>query len=311
MKHLVAECMVRLIFLLFTICCLIVPNPGQAATFKVEGGMVGEVTHYKVQPDDTLYDIARHFDLGIVEVLASNPGVDVWEPEDGTELILPTAHILPDVPHKGIVINLSELRLFYFPDAHTVMTFPIGIGMEGWQTPLGTTEITLKRKHPAWIPPASIRKENPKLPAIVPPGPDNPLGQYALNLGLPGERIHGTNRPQGIGRRSSHGCIRLYPEDIAILFATVKVGTPVTIIDAPFKLGWQNDLLYLEVTPTQEQSDKIAADETPQPPGLRGTHVAVRKAVGNPDAEVDWYAVDDAVRVQNGIPVAIAKRSGK
>jgi L,D-transpeptidase ErfK/SrfK len=288
---------------------LFTPTPASATTYDIDGDVVGEVTKYKTKEDDTLYDVARRFDLGIVEVLAANPGVDVWDPGEGTELKLPTAHILPPgMPHKGIIINLSELRLFYFPNPHTVMTFPIGIGMEGWQTPVGVTHITTKRKNPTWIPPDSIRKENPDLPKIVLPGPDNPLGQYALNLGLPGERIHGTNRPQGIGRRSSHGCIRLYPEDIAALFAKVKVGTPVSVIDEPFRVGWEQDTLYLEVTPTQEQSDKIAEYETPPPPSLSGTYDAVDKALGDTVTDVDWYAVDNAVREQNGLPVAIARR---
>ena len=303
--------MVRRVSFLVVIGCLVNACAAAAATYTVNGDVVGEVTHYTVKPKETLYSIARHLDLGIVEVLAANPDIDPWTPEVGTKLDLPTAHILPDAPHEGIVINLSELRLFYFPDAQTVMTFPVGVGREGWQTPVGSTTVVKKRKDPAWIPPDSIRKENPKLPAIILPGPNNPLGQYALNLGWDGYRIHGTNRPAGVGKRSSHGCIRLYPEDIKLLFNEVKVGTPVKVIDVPFKLGWQNDVLFLEVSPTQERSDKIADYQVPPPLSIHGVHTAIRKAVGNARADVDWYAVDNAISDQDGIPIVVAKRNSK
>lgn len=290
----------------FFIVFIIFARSACAITYQVDGDVVGEITHYTVEEGDTLYSIARDYDVGIVEVIAANPGVDVWLPKEGTELILPTMYVLPVVPRKGIIINLSELRLFYFPDEHTVMTFPIGIGMEGWQTPLGDTTIVLKREDPEWIPPESMRKENPDLPDIVPPGPDNPLGEYALNMGWINYRIHGTNRPQGVGRRSSHGCIRLYPEDIEQLFDIVKVGTSVTAIDEPVKLGWKNNMLYLQVTPAQEQLDDIAARRTPIPVSLHGVHKAVREAVGNKVMDIDWYGVDDALLEHNGVAQIIA-----
>ena len=193
-----------LAFIVFTVLYMLAVRPAEAATYTIDGDVAGEVTRYTVKDKDTLYSVARHFDLGIVEIMAANPGLDPWIPPVGTELTLPTAYVLPTISRKGIVIDLSALRLFYFPDPKTVMTFPLGIGMDGWSTPTGTTRIVLKRDHPTWIAPESILKENPDLPKVVPPGPDNPLGDYALNLGWEGYRIHGTNKPYGIGRRSSH-----------------------------------------------------------------------------------------------------------
>lgn len=296
----------RLLSLLLLILTWLVLNqPAHAATYTPQGDLIGEVSHYTVRNEDNLYEIARRFDLGIVEILAANPGVDPWQPKPGTKLTLTMQHVLPPV-RTGIVLNLSELRMFYFRPDGSVMIFPIGIGREGWQTPTGVTSITRKRKDPAWIPPPSIRKENPALPEIVPAGPENPLGAYALNLGWPGYVIHGTNRPYGIGKRSSHGCIRLYPEDIETLFSAVETGTPVTVIDTPYKVGWKGDTLYLEVTQTQEQADIIAAYGDPACHAMPEIYDAVREAAGM--AAVDWYTVEQTMVQQNGIPTAIGKK---
>lgn len=282
----------------------------QAATFTADGDLLGDVTHYRVGKKDNLYEIARRFDLGIVELLAANPGIDPWIPKEGTDLILPTGHILPDAVHAGIVINLAALRLFYFNQDGSVMSFPIGIGMEGWQTPTGTTSIVMKRAHPAWIPPASIREVEPDLPEIIPAGPDNPLGLRALNLGWQNYIIHGTNRPFGIGKRSSHGCIRLYPEDIEVLFNAVQEGTQVTVIDAPYTLGWKGDELYLEVTPTQKQADTIAQYQRPPPQIIPELYDVIYKKAGD-ETDINWDAVGDAVLKRSGTPTLIGKkRSG-
>lgn len=293
-------------FVLLLLVYLYINYPAQAATFKRNGDLIGEVTTYKVKKEDNLYEVARQHDLGIVELLAANPGVDVWTPKKDTLLTLTTSHVLPKI-HNGIVINLSELRLFYFVDENTIMTFPIGIGSEGWSTPTGTTKITLKRKDPTWTPPDSIREENPELPDIIPPGPDNPLGAYALNLGLPRFAIHGTNRPYGVGKRSSHGCIRLYPEDIEILFNAVSTGTQVTIVDTPYKIGWQGDTMFLEVTQTQKQSDTIAAYRVPARISMPDIHNTIRQTAGD-NAVIDWFIVDHAINEHSGIPVAIGER---
>lgn len=278
-----------------------------ASCFAANDDVIGTVGHYTVKKEDNLYEIARRFDIGIVGLLAANPGIDPWIPKEGTELVLPTSHILPDVPRTGVVINLSALRLFYFAEDGKVMSFPIGIGMEGWETPTGVTTIVKKRLHPAWIPPESIRMENPNLPEIIPAGPDNPLGQRALNLGWHGYIIHGTNRPYGIGKRSSHGCIRLYPEDITVLFDAIQEGTLVTIIDKAYTLGWKGDDLFLDVTPTQAQADIIARYHRPAPQPIPELHDAIqKKAAGS--TKIDWDAVTQAAVQQNGIPIPIGKK---
>ncbi|MBI3440447.1 MAG: L,D-transpeptidase family protein [Proteobacteria bacterium] len=275
--------------------------------YVADSDVVGTVVHYAVKPKQTLYDVARQFDVGIVELLAANPGVDPWTPKVDTDLTVPAAHILPSGIRQGIVINLSALRLYYFFDAQTVMTFPIGIGMQGWSTPTGTTMISKKRKNPSWAPPDSIRHENPELPEVVPPGPDNPLGDYAMNLGWPGYLLHGTNRPYGIGRRSSHGCIRLYPEDIALLFDIVKEGTPVTIINMPYMLGWRDGKLLLEVMTTPQQADQIAEYKQPELADIPDVYNAVLQAAGG-QAKINWSIVKDAVMWRTGIPVIVATK---
>lgn len=293
----------RLLILLF----LFLGSGNACAAYAVKGDLIGEINAYTVQPKDTLYRISRKFDIGIVELLAANPGVDTWMPKVGTEILLPTQHILPPVSRTGIVINLSEMRLFYFADDATVMSFPIGIGMEGWQTRTGATSIVKKRKDPTWIPPDSIRAENPALPDFFPPGPDNPLGKFALNLGFEGYLIHGTNRPDGIGRRSSHGCIRLYPEDIELLFNAVEKGTPVIIVDMPYKIGWRQNILFLEVSPTQRQSDQILKRRPLNILDIPEVYGDVQTIAQTSD--IDWRAVREAIMWRNGIPVAIAART--
>ncbi|MFZ4541473.1 MAG: L,D-transpeptidase family protein [Rickettsiales bacterium] len=283
-------------------------SASHAATHKINGDLVGKITSHTVKHDENLYDIARRYDIGIVELLAANPGVDPWAPPKGTKLIITRAHVLPAV-REGIVLNLSELRLFYFVDDKTVMTFPIGIGREGWETPLGETSIVQKREHPSWTPPNSIREENPDLPTIISAGPDNPLGDYAMSLGWPSYAIHGTNRPYGVGKRSSHGCIRMYPEDIKTLFAAAAIGTKVTVVDTPYKLGWVGDTLYLEVTPTQTQSDAIAQYRVPHPLDIPEIYDTINATNGH-ETEISWYSVDATVARRSGIPVAIGKRTG-
>jgi L,D-transpeptidase ErfK/SrfK len=271
--------------------------------------MVGEIRHYTIQKEDTLLDVARQYDLGYVELVAANPGVDAWIPKPGTRILLPTAHLIPDAPREGIVINVAEMRLYYFPaDAGGVVTFPIGIGVEGWGTPLGTTRVVSKREHPTWTPPESIRIEHHgDLPAFVPPGPDNPLGDFALDLGWPRYLIHGTNKPYGVGRRVSHGCIRLYPEDIKRLFGWVPVGTPVTVVDQQVKLGWVKGELYLEVHPSLAEANDIEIGTTPVPKPIPDLRERVKAAAGSKAGQVDWLLVDRTARDRRGIPVRITR----
>lgn len=217
--------------------------------------VVGALQFIRARHEDTFVDIARAYNLGYDELVEANPDVDPWLPGEGTRILLPTQFILPDAPRDGIVINVASKRLFWFVPAdedgqRAVMTFPIGIGEQGTATPLGSTTITQKAKDPTWYPPANIRREyaaegNP-IPAIVPPGPDNPLGNYALLLGMPSYLIHGTNRPAGVGMRVSHGCVRMFPENIELLFGEVPVGAAVTIVDQPWLVGWHKEQLYLE-----------------------------------------------------------------
>jgi L,D-transpeptidase ErfK/SrfK len=220
--------------------------------------VVGEVQVTEAREEDTLSDIARRFNIGYEEIVRANPDVDPWLPRAGTRIVLPTQFVLPDGPRTGIVINLAALRMYYFPprakgELQTVVTHPIGIGRVGWITPLGATKVTGKRENPAWYPPASVRKEHAAegdpLPAKVAPGPDNPLGKYAMNLGWPSYLIHGTNQPYGVGIRASHGCIRMYPEDIAALYDDIPVGTKVTVVNQPMLYGRRGEQIYLQSFP--------------------------------------------------------------
>lgn len=212
-----------------------------------EGNMVGQVYTVTATAEDTLLDIARAHNVGYEEIRMANPDTSLWVPGEGTEVTIPGQYILPDEARSGIVINVAELRLYYYPEVAEgetprVETYPIGIGRDAYNTPLGITETTMRLENPAWYPPESIRREAAErgdpAPAVVPPGADNPLGQYAILLDIPGYLIHGTNQPDGIGMRASRGCIRMHPEDIESVFWRVPVGTQVNIIDSPIKVGW-------------------------------------------------------------------------
>jgi L,D-transpeptidase ErfK/SrfK len=231
--------------------------------------VVGQLQLTKVGADDTISDIARRFNLGYEEVLRANPGVDPWLPGVGREIVLPTRFVLPDAPYEGLVVNLAALRVYFFPkrkdgELQTVYTFPIGIGKVGWQTPEGVTKIVSKRRDPVWTVPASVRAEHKKnndpLPAKVGPGPDNPLGAFAMNLGWPSYLVHGTNKPYGVGMRSSHGCVRLYPEDIALLFQMMSVGMKVTVVNQPIAFGWEGDALHMQIFPILEDDPRQQGD---------------------------------------------------
>jgi len=204
---------------------------------------------------DTLSDFAREYGLGYDELLEANPGVNPWLPGENTPILLPTQYVLPDVPREGLILNIASKRLFYFPamgegQDQIVFTYPIGIGRVGWETPLGATTVVSKAKNPSWWVPASVRREHAEmgdpLPSLVPPGPDNPLGTRVLKLEMPGYLIHGTNQPYGVGMRVSHGCIRLYPENIEFLYELVEIGEPVRIINEPYLLGRRDGEWYFE-----------------------------------------------------------------
>lgn len=213
--------------------------------------IVGEIKTGVVQEGDNFSTIARRYDIGYCELEEANPGIDPAQPAPGSILILPTQYILPDVPKEGIVINLVEMRLYYFPPGSgQVHIFPVGIGRDGWESPLGTWSIIERTAFPTWHPPESVREDRAKdgifFPKEVPPGPENPLGEYSMRLSNHTYLIHGTNDPTGVGRRSSAGCIRMYPEDIKKLYQMTHKGSPVRIINYPYKAGWLNGKLYLE-----------------------------------------------------------------
>ena len=228
-----------------------------------------EVASYRASYEDTLLEVARRFSLGYVELIAANPGTDPWVPGAGTDVVLPTVHLVPKAEHEGIVINLADMRLYFFGEFDvTPRSYPIGIGRDGLTTPLGVTEIARKKKDPVWRPTERMREEDPKLPEVVGPGPDNPMGTRAMYLGWPLYAIHGTNNPWAVGRRSSSGCIRMYPEHVEELYELVEVGTKITVVDQPIKLNWVDGELFMEAHPTQGQSDELETEGhfTPQLP---------------------------------------------
>ncbi len=278
-------------------------------TLEKQQTVIGNLTRFVLQPGDTLADVARHFGIGFQAMKDANPGIDPWLPRPGQTVVLPLSFILPDAPRSGIVLNLAAMRLFYHPrpDGGRVFSFPIGIGRAGWDTPRGRTRIIQKKVMPSWFVPASIRREHAMkgdpLPPVVKPGPDNPLGQYALRLNIPGYLIHGTNKPYGVGQRISHGCVRLYPEDIEVLFPKVRRGTPVTIVDQPYLLGWRRGRLYLQIYPPLTQNQHKLSKL------WQSLKKRLQQAEREAGKKVDWHKVDLAVTEALGLPVPVLKDS--
>lgn len=236
---------------------------------SADQAVIGEPQIVFTREENTFSDLAREYGLGYDELVAANPDVDPWLPGADTPVLLPTQYVIPDVPREGIVLNIASKRLFYFPkidagEAQTVLTYPIGIGRVGWETPLGSSAVIAKARDPQWYVPRSVRQEHEELgdplPAIVPPGPDNPLGKFVLKLDLPGYLIHGTNQPYGVGMRVSHGCVRLYPENIELLYELVGLGEPVSIINEPYLAGRLEGEWYFEGHKPLED-DKVSAEE--------------------------------------------------
>lgn len=218
--------------------------------------VIGEPQIVFTRAEDTFSALAREYGLGYDELVDANPGIDPWLPGDGTPVLLPTQYVLPDAPRRGIVLNIAAKRLFYFPataegEPTVVLTYPVGIGRVGWDTPLGEAKVVAKATDPVWYVPWSVQQEHAAagdpLPSVVPPGPDNPLGRHVLQLDMPGYLIHGTNKPYGVGMRVSHGCVRLYPENIEALYAMVDRGESVTIVNQPYLAGRRDGELYLEM----------------------------------------------------------------
>lgn len=295
--------------LLLVVLAMLLSRPAVAGPQRGDD-VIGEVATYVAKEEDTLLDIARNFDVGFVEIRAANPGIDPWLPGAGTRVVIPGMHILPAAPRRGIVVNVAEMRLYFFAPGQPPRTYPVGIGREAFETPVGTTKVVRKVAWPAWYPTRSARAEDPDLPAYVPPGPDNPMGAHAIYLAWPTYAIHGTNKPDSIGRRGSHGCIRLYPEDAEELFQLVKPGTPVRIVDQPVKTGWREGELWLEVHPSQADADEIESRGRLVTPPPSGVEEAVMRAAGEEAGRVDWYRVAMAALERRGVPVRVTVPTG-
>lgn len=278
----------------------------RAENFRLENpndSVVGVPFYFTARNKDTLLDIARQNNLGYDDMRKANPKVDMWVPGDGTEVLVPTLYVLPNVPHVGIVINRAEKRLYYFPpnDPGLVRIYTISVGREAMGTPLGTFRVIEKKKDPIWTPGPNVRASHAArgdiLPAQVPPGPDNPLGRYAMRLSNPDYLIHGTSMPWGLGMEVSGGCIRMYPEGVEELFGLVDVDTPVAIIDQPYKLGWRGDDLYLEAQTGEKSVRQSARSAIPESIATDGGVV------------IDWKAAERAVDQDSGVPQVVGHRS--
>jgi len=275
--------------------------PGYALTFRYDGDdLVGDTLTVTTKYEDTFVQLGHIYGLGFRELIDANPDVLPWVPGEGTEVLLPLSFIVPEESREAIVLNLAEFRLYhYLPEKRTVRAYAVGIGRQGWQTPTAEARVTAITKDPSWTPPASIRREHAAkgdiLPDVVPPGPDNPLGKFAVKLSIPGYLFHGSNKKLGFGMRVSHGCVRMYDGDIEELANSVKPGTPVRIINQPAKAGWANRKLYLEVhAPLEEdQGANIPYEEIVQ------QALAARPGA---NIEVDWAKAKDVAQRRSGIP---------
>jgi len=281
------------------------PGAVSAATFEMplpEFDLIGAIHEIEARHEDTLLTIARRYDIGQEQIVRANPEVDRWLPGEGTRVTIPTRYILPAAPREGLVLNVPEMRLYYYPkpkagETPVVKTFPVGIGRQDWATPLGMTKIVNKIKDPTWTPPESIRKEHlakgDPLPAVVPAGPDNPLGQYAMRLALGGGAylIHGTNKALGVGMRASHGCIRMLTEDIEDLYERLKPGFPIKIVYEPLKMAVTADQkVFLEVHPNTYQ--KSISYWT------KAQELASWHQIGH---QINWARVQEVLQERNGI----------
>lgn len=293
---------------------LIASGPSRADIFTLpppDVGVIGQMESVTASRDETLLDIARRYDLGQNEILLANPAVDRWLPEENSVVVLPNRFILPNVERTGLVLNLPEMRLYYFPkpapgETPVVITHPVSVGRMDWETPLGQTKIVTKTKDPDWRPPQSLKDEaiadgNEPLPDIVKAGPDNPLGRYAMRLGIPGYLIHSTNKPYGVGMRVTHGCLRMYPEDIERLFEDIPVGTPVHLVNQPIKLGWLAGSLFVELHPPLEEDTDNYANY------MQSVLDAIAEFTAPDEISLSGRVLWQAIEHQDGIPVSVTR----
>jgi L,D-transpeptidase ErfK/SrfK len=304
----------RAIRLLLASLVVVGLNPAaQATVFDLptsDAPLLGREERVLTSFEDTLYEIARRYSLGSEEVVRVNPGLDPWLPGAGKDIVIPGQRVLPPGVREGIVVNLPEHRLYYYPpvkagQVQRVYTYPISIGKMDWRTPLGKTRIVDKRERPTWTPPESVRQEHiangDPLPAVVPAGPDNPLGLYAMRLALPGGSylIHGTNNPIAVGMAITHGCIRMYPEDIAELFPMVAVNTPVYLINEPVKVAWVEGRLMLEVHPPVDAQGQTGE------PDLSIFEALLQKALGESVVAIHWEKAREELKAARGMPAVV------
>jgi len=295
--------------IVFALVVAMIPARSNATTYllsnpndSVVGGDKTTTTVY----EDTLYDLARTYSLGSEELIRVNPGVDPWLPGAGKLITIPDRHILPPGPREGIVVNLPEHRLYYYPKPVRgkpvqVITYPVSIGKMDWHTPIGLTHVIAKIKNPIWYPPESVRKEHAAagdpLPPFVPPGPDNPLGAYAMRLaaGNGTYLIHGTNNPIAVGLAVTHGCIRMYPDDVAALFPMIPVGTPVRLINEPVKVAWVDGELLLEAHPP------VDAEGQSFEPNVDQFSQLLQAAVGDSTVAIHWDYAREVLQKADGV----------
>ncbi len=269
--------------------------------------LIGQVQYISASSGDTVVTVAKHYNLGYNSLENANPRVDMNRAfSSGTPLQIPTQHLLPNQARQGIVINLPEMRMYYYLASGKVLTFPIGIGKIGKTIPITLTSITRKANNPSWTPPEDIREFNLAqgvvLPKVMPPGPDNPLGPYAIYMRIPTYLIHSTIFPESVGKRASFGCIRMYESDIQTFFPIVEGGVPVAIVNAPVKVGWQDNRLYVEAhPPLEEHSNNPNAS-------LSGMVHMLSEASKNKPVLVDWQAVSYIAESRDGIPHDVGMR---
>lgn len=306
--------MKRILFVIVGVYACVI-HPAWASSYLLprnDDNVVGHVQFKSVKDGETLLDIARQYNIGYNEIVAANPGINPWMPNTENRIRIPTQFILPPKPWRGVIINLPEMRLYYFPPItlfhdRRVITMPLSIGKINWGTPAGNFYVKEKIKHPSWTVPNSIVVENGLERygnrRIIPPlDDDNPLGEYAILLNETGYLIHGTNRPFSIGRRVSHGCLRLYPEDISVLFDYVDRKMPVRIINQPYKVGKRNNVIYVEThNLLEEDVNRHGINITPIVRDI------VRQIPGFVVPDDAWQQLDRIVSEASGLPTPLLK----